>query len=309
MNKYCFCCGKELLADNRSNWHDTCIHKFFGTYNLPDFSSLEEQLENLAKEVLGSGNSITGVQRKLSLDLFKPGKNNRLTIIGSSNYIIKTEDERFPHIVLLEQTLMLMAEASHIEVVPHAIIRVKDDRYIYITKRIDRNGKKKYPMEDFCQLSNKLTEYKYNGSYELCYRLPLSYSSQRAIDSIKFFNIVLFSYLTGNTDMHLKNFSLINQGQGYKLAPSYDLVPSEFIINQKEMALSLNGKRQNLTKNDFIHFGEYMNINKTQSKLLIERMIDDSSKWFKVIDHSPLDEDTKDKYKSFIKNKIDKFND
>lgn len=291
MNKYCFCCGKELLADNRSNWHDTCIYKFFGTNDLKDFSSFEEDVYELAIFALSKGYSLTGVQKK----------------IPYLDYIIKFSDERFPHIVLLEQVSMLMAEASHIEVVPHAIIRVKDDRYIYITKRIDRNGKKKYPMEDFCQLSNKLTEYKYNGSYEFCFRLPLSYSSQRTIDSIKFFNVVLFSYLTGNTDMHLKNFSLINQGQGYKLAPSYDLVPSEFIINQKEMALSLNGKRQNLTKNDFIHFGEYMNINKAQSKLLIERMIDDASKWFKIIDHSPLDEDTKDKYKKFIRNKIDKF--
>ena len=293
MNKYCFCCGKEIGVDNESNWCDSCIYNFFGTDDLKDFSSFEEDVYDLAISALSKGYSLTGAQKK----------------IPYLDYIIKFSDERFPHIVLLEHVSMLMAEASHIEVVPHAIIRVKDDRYIYITKRIDRTGKKKYPMEDFCQLSNKLTEYKYNGSYELCFRLPLSYSSQRTIDSIKFFNIVLFSYLTGNTDMHLKNFSLINQGQGYKLAPSYDLVPSEFIINQKEMALSINGKRQNLTKNDFIHFGEYMNINKTQSKLLIERMIDDSSKWFKVIDHSPLDEDTKDKYKKFIKNKIDKFND
>ena len=291
MNKYCFCCGKEIGVDNESNWCDSCIYKFFGTDDLKDFSSFEEDVYDLAISALSKGYSLTGVQKK----------------IPYLDYIINFSEERFPHIVLLEQTLMLMAEVSRIEVVPHAIMRIKDDRYIYITKRIDRNGKKKYPMEDFCQLANKLSEYKYNGSYEFCFRLPLSYSSQRTIDSIKFFNIVLFSYLTGNTDMHLKNFSLINQGQGYKLAPSYDLVPSEFIINQKEMALSLNGKRQNLTKNDFIHFGEYMNINKTQSKLLIERMIDDASKWFKIIDHSPLDEDTKDKYKKFIKNKIDKF--
>lgn len=292
MNKYCFCCGKELEIDNKSNWCGPCIYKFFGTNTLPDFCFIEDDSENLAIDHLNKGYAIQGVQKK----------------ILHSNYVIKFNSERFPNIVLLEQTLMLMAEASRIEVVPHAIIRIKDNKYIYITKRIDRDGNKKYPMEDFCQLSNKLTEYKYNGSYELCYRLPLYYSSQRTIDSIKFFNIVLFSYLTGNTDMHLKNFSLIDQGQGYKLAPSYDLVPSEFIINQKEMALSLNGKRQNLTKNDFIHFGEYMNINKAQSKLLIERMINNQSKWFEIIDHSPTDEEIKKKYKIFIKNKIDKFN-
>ncbi len=293
MNKYCSCCGKKLEVNNKSDWCDPCIYKFFGTHTLPDFSSIEEDSKNLSIDHLSKGYAIQGVQKK----------------ILHSNYVIKFNNERFPNIVLLEHVLMSIAESSHIEVVPHAIIKVKDDRYIYITKRIDRSGEKKYPMEDFCQLSNKLTEYKYNGSYELCYRLPLSYSSQRTIDSLKFFNIVLFSYLTGNTDMHLKNFSLIDQSQGYKLAPSYDLVPSEFIIDQKEMALSLNGKRQNLTKNDFIHFGEYMNINKAQSKLLIERMINNQSKWFTIIDHSPLDEETKDKYKQFLKNKIDKFND
>lgn len=127
----------------------------------------------------------------------------------------------------------LMPEASNISIVPHGLIPVKD-KYLYITKRIDRNNNKKLPKEDFCQLSEKLTEYKYDSSYEYCFKKALHYSSQLKLDTIKFFNIVLFSYLVGNTDMHLNNFYLINYGNGYVLSSCYDLICSEIIVNKKK---------------------------------------------------------------------------
>lgn len=306
MNKVCLCCGKPLINDNENYWHQKCIEEFFDTRQIPIFLFTDFEVDDLANKNLDVGTSVTGVQPKLSLEIKTSKKLKRKTIINESNYIVKFGDYSGKSLPQYEQLTMVLAKIAGIDVVPNSLI-FSNDKYLYITKRIDRNGTEKYPMEDFCQLCEKQTEHKYDSSYEYCYKKALHYSDQKTIDSVKFFNLILFSYLVGNTDMHLKNFSLINKGNGYQLAPAYDLLPTEIIANQNEMALSLNGKRKNITKNDFLVFGETIEIKKEIIRRLIDKMLSNKQKWIDAISRSILTDNQKKEFIGFIDQKMTKF--
>lgn len=99
-----------------------------------------------------------------------------------------------------------LAEAAKIAVVPHGLIRFTDGELCYITRRIDRlSDGQKVSMEDMCQLTERLTEYKYKGSYEQIAKAIKKYSSAPQLDLVNFWELVVFSWITGNSDMHLKN--------------------------------------------------------------------------------------------------------
>lgn len=310
MSKYCLCCGKRIDENTPHMWHKECIKKFFGTYNFPDVSLLEEELDKIAIEDIKNNFSVTGVQKKLSLGLSKDIKTKRITFTSlDPRYILKTPDSEIPFITESEQLVMLLANETGLKTVKHALIKTDKNGYIYISKRLDRKEERKLPMEDFCQLSNKLTEYKYNGSYERCIKDVIDkYSSNKSLDTIQFFRVIYFSYLVGNTDMHLKNFSLIDEGNGYRLTPIYDLVSAYILVGQDEMALSLNGKRKHLTKNDFFNFA----LNISLAKELATRLMKEINKKLErsyetLIDISLISEEIKKRMKELIKTRLSEF--
>ena len=155
----------------------------------------------------------------------------------------------------VEDLTMHLAELAKVNVVPHSLIRFADGELAYITKRIDRTAKgEKLPMEDMCQLSERLTEYKYKGSYEKIAKIIMQYSSVPKLDVINFWEQVVFSWLTGNADMHLKNFSLYSQRKGYySLTPGYDMISTALLMPEdtEELALTLYGKRRKIKRSDF----------------------------------------------------------
>ena len=273
-NHRCLLCGRKLNSDLENSYHRHlfCIKKFFNVSAFPDISLLENNLENLTIDELRNHLSITGVQKKISCSVKRDKKTKKLFFdTDNSEFIIKTPDKKIPDITENEHFIMKLANDIGLETVENGLIKTKNNGYLYITKRIDRVSGKKLPMEDFCQLSNKLTEYKYQGSYEKCAKEIIDkYSSRKQIDKIRFFNVIYFSYVVGNTDMHLKNFSLYDDGSGFHLAPFYDLVSSYLLVGQDEFALSLNGKRKKFTKNDFIKFGENIGLSKELSMKLMK---------------------------------------
>lgn len=275
-NHRCLLCGRKLNSDIEDSyyWHLFCIKKFFNVSVFPDTSFLENNLENLAIDELRNHLSITGVQKKISCSVKRDKKTKKLFFdTEDSEFIIKTPDKEIPDITENEHFIMQLANDIGFETVENGLIKTKNNGFLYITKRIDRVSGKKLPMEDFCQLSKKLTEYKYQGSYEKCVKEIIDkYSSRKQIDKIRFFNVIYFSYVVGNTDMHLKNFSLYDDGSGFHLAPFYDLVSSYLLVGQDEFALSLNGKRKKFTKNDFIKFGENIGLSKELSMKLMKSL-------------------------------------
>jgi serine/threonine-protein kinase HipA len=257
MVKRCLYCYKELRA-GETDFHPGCSRKIFGKPVPPELPYTEEQMLELAQQVIKSHAAVTGVQPKLSLELEKPAGTDvpqRFTIVGLwGGYILKPPTKQYADLPEIEDLTMHLAAISGIETVPHSLIRLRSGNLAYITKRVDRKGKKKIHMEDMCQLTERLTEHKYQGSYEQIGKAIIKYSADSGLDVVNFFEQVLFSFLTGNADMHLKNFSLIKAPEtGYTLCPAYDMVATALVVegDAEELALNLNGKKRKLNRNDF----------------------------------------------------------
>lgn len=278
----CLCCGKLIRAENQSGWHKSCIQKFFGTTQIPHIEINDNTLETLAAESTAKGYTVTGVQKKLSLHLLMDGEVPRLTLVNfPTGYILKPQVEQFEALPESEHLVMAMADAVGIATVPHALIQI-GKVYAYITKRIDRvfynDHVEKLAMEDFCQLDLRLTQNKYSGSYERCGRLLKKYSSRSGFDISELFFRIVFFYITGNSDMHLKNFSLIETAVGsmeYVLSKAYDLLPVKVNMpeDNEDFALAMNGKKMNIRSNDFFLFAESIGITKEAAQKMINQLV------------------------------------
>lgn len=306
----CLYCYKELAAGER-DFHKSCSKKIFGTTEAPLLPYTHANIAELAREVIRSQTTLTGVQAKLSLDIAKAGKDTpeRFTIVGLwGRYILKPQTEHYPHLPELEDLTMHMAEAAKMQVVPHSLIRFADGELCYITRRIDRGPRgEKYPMEDLCQLSERLTEHKYKGSYEQIAKTILRYSSTPKLDVVNFWEQVLFSWLTGNADMHLKNFSLYSRNQGvYGLTPAYDLLSTALVLleDTEELALTLNGRKRKLRRNDFVQAMTASGMDEKVIDNLFKKFIKAIPKWNEWIDVSFLPDEMRGKYKALIAERI-----
>lgn len=301
--KRCLYCYKHL-EDNDIDFHQNCSKKIFGESTPPLINYSLEDIDSLALEVINSKITLTGVQPKISLQIkSEKGEPNRFTIIGVlGNYILKPQSSKYESLPENEDLSMHLAEIAKIKTVPHTLIRLSDNSLAYITKRIDRDKKgNKIAMEDMCQLTNRLTEYKYKGSYEQIAKIILKYSANPILDIISFFEIILFSYLIGNSDMHLKNFSLCNKKGKHELSPAYDLLSTKMVIPKdiENLAINLNGMKNNFKRQDFenliVDYVDRKTIDNSYKKF--QNVI---PKWFEFIDNSFINQESKEKYKSII---------
>ena len=305
----CLYCYKEL-DEGMKDFHSGCARKFFGTATAPLLEYRREELDALAAQVIQSQTSLTGVQPKLSLNLHKHKGCNRLTIVGLwGDFIFKPQAEAYPQLPENEDLTMHMAEAARIKVVPHSLVHLADGSLGYITRRIDRTTKgEKIDMEDMCQLTLHPTEYKYKSSCEQIGKTIAAYSSTPKLDLINFMQILLFSFVTGNNDMHLKNFSLYRPKKAYQLTPAYDLL-NVAIANPKdkeEMALSINGKKSRLKLQDFIKASDTLGIGQRVTLQLIENMQKALPVWKDLIRNSFLSEDMKKSYLELVETRLSK---
>ena len=289
----CLYCYKELER-GEVDMHPPCSRRFYGVPEPPLLSYSENQMAELAGSVLRGRLAVPGVQPKLSLDLDPPGGpdvRRRLTIVGFwGEFILKPPTSDYPHLPELEDATMHLAELTRIATVPHALIRMQSGALAYITRRIDREKKRKIHMEDMCQLTGRLTEQKYTGSYEQIAKAIERYSVNPGLDVINVFEQSLFSFLTGNTDMHLKNFSLIKRPDiGYVLSPAYDMVASALVIeDNEELALTLNGKKGKLRWRDFQEAMDRCSIDRRVQANMLAKFSASIPAWFELMERSFL---------------------
>lgn len=309
MSSCLFC--YQPLTENVPDFHSSCSKKIFGQPTPPALSYSEEDLEPLAIEVIQSQTAVTGVQAKLSLHITgrsKVSQERRFTIVGLwGGYILKPPTAQYPQLPEVEDLTMHLAQLAKIKTVPHCLIRLKSGNLAYLTKRVDRTNKGKLAMEDMCQLTERLTEDKYHGSYEHIAKVIQKYSATPGLDVVNFFELVLFSFLTGNADMHLKNFSLLEQpGLGMTLSPAYDLVNTALInpADKEELALTMNGRKKNLKKQDFVTAMNTMKVEEKQQQNIFIKMVKAMPKWIEQIDLSFMNQAFKDQYKAFIKERL-----
>jgi serine/threonine-protein kinase HipA len=297
--KHCLACNKKLEGD--ANYHERCL-KAFWQEDTPVLA-LEyklSQIEELAKENVQQRVIVTGVQPKLSLGFTKENAQNRLTIVGALNgrYILKPPFELYPQMPEIEALSMLLTRACGIATVPFLLIPLKDGELAYLTRRIDRTANNtKYPMEDACQFTERLTEHKYRGSYEQIAKGIMAYAQNPLLEAVRFYQQVIVSFLIGNNDMHLKNFSLIafNNNQ-YQLAPAYDMVAVKLLIPEdpEELALNLNGKKRKLKRKDFNEAMSQAQIPKKAIENLWTRIEKGIQNWPELIKNSFINEELKE---------------
>lgn len=306
----CLYCYQEL-EEGQTDFHFRCAKKIFGSTTVPILSYTRVEIAKLAEQVIRSQTTLTGVQAKLSLDIdSKRNQPQRFTIVGLwGRYILKPQADIFHCLPEVEDVTMHLAELAKIKVVPHSLIRFADGELCYITKRIDRGTKgEKFPMEDMCQLSERLTEYKYKGSYEQIAKLIMQYSSVPKLDVVNFWEQVVFSWLTGNADMHLKNFSLYSLRRGYySLTPGYDMISTALVMPEdtEELALTLNGKKRKIKRSDFEIAMSNCRLEKKIVDNLFSKFVKVADKWATFIDISFLPENMKEQYKTIIRSKLE----
>ncbi|GHV44167.1 hypothetical protein AGMMS49546_27720 [Spirochaetia bacterium] len=304
---YCY----QPLENGAGDFHQGCVKKFFGAIQAPILPYARDQLEELAGEIIRRSVSVPGVQAKLSLHLFSDvghKQEPRLTLVGLwGSFILKPPADLWLGMPEIEDCTMHLAELFRIPAVPHSLIRLASGELAYITRRIDRDQKSNRPihMEDFCQLSGKLTEQKYRGSLEGCAKIIKLWSSNALLDLVNFFDLTLFSFLTGNSDMHLKNFSLIHTPKGMiSLSPAYDLLSTRLLLSEKEdpeeFALTMNGKKRRFTKNDFLNFGTGCGLSSKQMENSFKRFKKSLGAGFSLIESSCIPGDLKKSYRTLM---------
>lgn len=251
---YCY----QPLQEVGKDFHEKCSRKFFGIPIPPALDYNGDQMQELAKEIVRRSVSVTGVQPKLSLTIEKqPGdpKHSRLTIVGLwGDYILKPPSLEFKHLPENEDVTMHVGKLLGIQTADHSLIRLQSGELAYITKRFDRIKGEKLAVEDMCQLTETLTNDKYRGSMEKIGKQIAKFSSRPGLDFLTFFEVALFSFLTGNADMHLKNFSLLTTLENeIHLSPAYDMLCTKIPMpdDKEEMALTINAKKRKLKKADF----------------------------------------------------------
>lgn len=308
----CLYCYQDL-EEGQVDYHPTCARKFFGTDTAPILPYTRENMSELARQVIRTSASVTGVQAKMSLDVNRGEKNEpaKFTIVGLwGKYIFKPQSAKYQCLPELEDLTMKMAEATHIRTARHTLIRLADGELGYLTLRMDRGRHgEKISMLDMCQLTNRLTEHKYYGTYQQLAETIKKFSSVPMLDVQRFWEVVLFSWISGNSDMHCKNFSLLDSGNGeYSLSPAYDLLAVLLADPQdtEEMAMSflVGGQKSGFNRDTFITAFTQSGIPTAVANKMIERMKAYLPNWNILIDQSFLPDKMKANYHQLLSKRI-----
>ncbi|WP_299668197.1 HipA domain-containing protein [uncultured Polaribacter sp.] len=310
--KNCLYCYTAL--ENGTDFHEQCAFEFFGTNTPPSMPYSLEEMDALAKDVVARSIAVPGVQPKLSMSLITDAiakEPPRLTVVGAlgGQYIFKPPTAQFREMPENEHLTMRIAEAFGIRVVPSSLVRLTSGELSYITKRIDRTAKgEKIHMLDLFQVTEAFDKYK--SSMEKVGKAIGRYSNNTLLDKIFFFELAIFGFLTGNNDLHLKNFSMIANPSGWILAPAYDLLNVSLVLSedQEELALTLAGKKSKLKKEHFEQLAIGLGMTDKQIKGVFKRMLKNKTKAFKLIDASFLSDAMKVSYKAILETRYARFN-
>lgn len=294
-------------------YHDACMVSVFGKKIVPFVDIDNLFLEKLATDQLNQKLSISGVQKKLSLDLREErGKKNRMTVTNLwGRFIFKPRGDA-PHLPENEHLCLRLAQEAKIQVEKGALIPTKRGELGFIAVRFDRNEQHlEYHQEDFCQILNKESFKKYNGSLEQVGKVLRLQSDFPGDNLYRLYELTIFNFIIGNVDSHLKNLSLIyenDDGVRRLLSPAYDLISTDLYIHDdnEESALAINGKKNKLDGSDFLALAKSFGISSNVHKKILTNFKTILPLWDKIIDKSFLEESKKKEFKSLIQKKMER---
>lgn len=273
------------------------------------YSSQEQREEaiNMASKI-----SIQGIQPKLSATLDLKNQTFIITTINGE-YILKPQHYFYPELPENEALTMKLAELIDIETPINGLIYSKDKSMTYFIKRFDRISKnKKLAVEDFSQLAGMTRETKYNYTMEKLVKLVDTYCTFPALEKVKLFRLLIFNYLIGNEDMHLKNFSVITKNDKVELSPAYDLLNTSLVLKNatEEIALSISGKKSNLNYNILVDYFAYKRLELTTKSInnIFDKIKNNLNSWEQIINSSFLSNKLKNEYLLLLDKRIKKLN-
>jgi len=312
MNK-CLYCNKELNYGEQ-DFHAACAKKFFGVSPAPVLDYTRADMDSLAAELIQTQTTLTGVQPKISLHLNEHKGGSRLTIVGLwGGFILKPQTEMFPYLPEVEQLTMSLADQFGIQTVPHSLIRMRDGELCYISRRVDRlSSGEKVHMEDLCQLSERQTEYKYRSSYEQMAKVIRKYSFFPEMDLTRYYELLIFCWLTGNNDMHLKNFAIYRPTEdGFRLTPAYDLLNVALVNpdDKEELALTLNARKKKIQTADFVQAMQKADIPDKVITNIFRKFHQKVPEWLYSIQQSFLPKDYQEAYWQMVCERLARLND
>lgn len=292
----CLCCHKPVETNER--YHPRCLNRLFDTTRQPQIPFGVADLPGIVIKAEGRM-SISGVQAKISIRLDKTTGTIEAVVTGAT-HILKPESDRFPQIPQNENLCMNMAEELGMRVPPHGLFAMSDGKLCYIIKRFDRAGDgSKIPNETTFQILGSAD--KYTGSLEQVGKAIRTHAANVGLDTIDFFERALFCFLTGNGDMHLKNWALLGQGKDIALAPCYDLVGSNlYIENEEDSALTINAKKNKLKRADFEALAKNLQIDAKAAANVFDKLAHAKETLREMIANSELRTDLRQELMSIL---------
>ena len=310
MNQRCLYCYQPL-SEQEQDFHTKCCKKFFGTTIPPTLNLGTDDLREMARRLIIRSVAVTGVQPKLSLDLEKVNaQTSRLTVVGLwGSYILKPPTDLFESLPENEDLTMKLAALCGLKTAEHTLIRLQSGKLAYLTKRFDRQKNRKIHIEDLCQLTENLTEHKYRGSIERVGKTIRTYTTNKGLEALALFELVVFCFITGNADMHLKNFSLIRFDNGeVALSPAYDWVSTKLAMPEdlEESALTINGKKNRLKRADFDELATKLGIPAKSCERVYAKFVKKQTALLGLIEQSFLSDEMKEEYIALLVGNIEK---
>lgn len=222
-------------------------------------------------------------------------------------------------------TMQIASQVYGIVTAENGLCFTPKGNMIYITKRFDlaKDGSKYY-MEDFASLLGKNeaengTYFKYEGCFEDIARMIKQYIPAWMIAMERFFKLVVFNYIYGNGDDHLKNFSLLKIDDTYQLAPAYDLMNTALHIEGDDLGLN-DGLSENIEKSDiydrtghpcrldFERFGTLIGLRERRISSILDTFASFPIEVEKLVKASFLNDKMKRTYVRIVKERITRFN-
>ncbi|MCC5788366.1 MAG: type II toxin-antitoxin system HipA family toxin [Opitutales bacterium] len=251
--------------------------------------------------------SLSGMQPKVSA-VFSRQKGCFQIVESNGSYILKPSPQAFPGAAENEVLTMQLAKAAGIDVPHCGWLQAKDDCGVFWIERFDRWGagnRHRIRCEDACQILEVPSSWKYAGNLEAVAGMIRQHCSNPRLQLVKFFQRILFCWVTGNGDMHLKNWSLIENGPLIELAPAYDLLNTRILIDdEEESALTLDGQKHGFDHSLLIDYlgRQICGVNERMRAKLLNQL--KSLDWPSLISGSKLSSEARRAYENLVRERL-----
>lgn len=299
----CLCCQRTTAGEK---YHAACLKTLFGAPQAPRVAFSISDMTVALRESSERISPISGVQIKIFVR-HNPQAGTLDMAPSGGTHILKPDPAPYPQLAINENLCLSMAAELDMEVPPHGLFPMPDGPLCYVVRRFDRDDKgHKIHTEDLAQILGVSTESKYLSSLEAIGKVIWKHATVPGLEALRFWERVVFCYVIGNGDMHLKNWSLLRPEDGQvRLAPCYDFISSEVYFRDEESALTLNGKKNQIQRRDFDALAASLRIDPKASSKAIQNFLNKRQAFVDMAQNSLLTIPQKEKLTETMNVRLD----